>query len=422
MRFSGFACVRCGAEFPTGLRIDSNGCPSCFDVAPSNVRVIYAAGEEGVSGTAPSAHRLSSLWRYADALPCAAENAVSLGEGGTPLISIGRIGTQLGLPNLFIKDESRNPTWSHKDRFSTVAVSMARLAGANVLATASSGNGGASLAAYAARAGLRCVVVTFASAAGPMMAQVRAYGATVLSMAQKLERWPVIAHGVEKFGWFPASPFNAPVVGSHPLGIEGYKTLAYEIVDQLVGIAPDWCVMPVCYGDALAGLWYGFRELFDRGRIRHLPRLAAAEAHGSLQRALASDSDRIPDVRAKFDSLAVSIGTTRSAFQALQALRQSNGVAVPIDNRGLAVLQRQLASTEGLFPEVTSVTPLAAVRALRNRGVMRESDRVVIVTTAGGLKDVVAAGASVEGPIFQSADEAIAQLGAFKTSTSSSLT
>jgi threonine synthase len=298
------------------------------------------------------------------------------------------IGARLGLARLYVKDETRNPTWSHKDRFSTVAVSAARSMGARVVATSSSGNAGASLAAYAARAGLTAIVVTFAETAGTMIDQARKYGAHIVPMRRKADRWQVLADGVERHGWFVTSPFRAPVVGSHPLGIEGYKTLAYEIAEQLDGKAPDWCVVPVCYGDALSGLWRGFRELHRYGLIDRLPRLVAAEVHGSLSAALARGGDNVPDVGARFATRAISIGASRSAYQALAALRESKGLAIPVGNEGLLTLQEDLAALDGIFAELSSVTPLAAVSVLRRNGTIGADDTVVAIATASGLKDI----------------------------------
>jgi threonine synthase len=383
----GLFCVRCGALFAADLTIDSRGCPHCRIDAPANLQVAYRPAMP-VSSDLMKQSPLPSLWRYADMLPCAESDAVSLGEGLTPLLPAEMLGKHLGVPGLLIKDEGRNPTWSHKDRFSTVAVSVARLQGARVVATASSGNAGASLAAYAARAGLKCVVVTFAGTAGAMLAQIRKYGATVVPMADKSQRWPFLASGAARFGWFGTSPFHTPVVGSHPAGIEGYKTLAYEIVEQMHGAVPDWCALPVCYGDALAGIWAGFKDLRSRRKIERLPRLVAAEVHGSLAKALAGEGDTIADIPAAFDTLAISMGTTRSTFQALSALRESGGMAVPIGNAGLIELQERLATSEGIFAELASVTPLAAIGALRRQGVIAASDRVVSIVTASGLKDL----------------------------------
>jgi threonine synthase len=367
-------------------------------------------GTDGTLPYLPPTPRVSSLWRYAEMLPAATRGPVSLGEGLTPLLPAERIGEQIGVPNLLIKDEGRNPTWSHKDRFSTVAVTAALCQGARVVATASSGNAGASLAAYAAEAGLQCVVATFAGTAGPMLSQIRKYGAIVVLLADKTHRWPLLAEGVKRRGWFAASPFHAPVVGSHPVGIEGYKTLAFEIIEQMDGV-PDWCALPVCYGDALAGMWQGFKELLDRGEIDRLPRLLAAEVHGSLARALAGNVDAVPEMTASFDTLAISIGTTRSTFQAVKALRESDGAAVPVGNSGLIELQQELASCQGILAELTSVTPLAAIAALRKRDIIRQSDRVVMLVTASGLKDIDRSGGlSTQLPVFHSVSEAWASI------------
>lgn len=405
----GLDCIRCGARYPATIEIDSRGCPTCYETAPANLKPAYAspADPRSIAASAPR-----SLWRYAHTLPCSPEDAVSLGEGQTPLVEATRIGRMLGVPNLLIKDEGRNPTWSHKDRFSTVAVSIARAQGAEVVATASSGNAGASLAAYAARAGLRSVVTTFGGSATAMLAQIRKYGATVLPLANKMDRWILLAEAATRYGWFIASPYSAPVVGSHALGIEGYKTIAYEIVEQSGGLAPDWCVLPVCYGDALSGVWAGFLELLEQGAISRLPKMVAAEVHGSLAQALVTGSDKLEERSLAFESIAVSIGAPRSAYQALKALRESSGRAVPVNNNGLVEMQERLARDEGIFAELASVTPLLAIARLRGEGVIAPEDRVVAVATASGLKDLDrSVGHPANDTIFQSTNDAWDWLG-----------
>jgi threonine synthase len=379
-------CIRCQTNYPVSTTVI--GCRQCADVAPANLRVTYTPEARQRWKLDAGAHDGRGMWRYADMLPLSARAAISLGEGETPLVAAPHIAARLGLERLFIKDESRNPTWSYKDRLSTVAVSAARMLGARALATSSSGNAGASLAAYAARAKLPCIVFAIAGTAGPMLAQIRKYGAAVVPLVDKAQRWPMLAEGVRRYGWFATSPYAAPVVGSHPLGIEGYKTLAYEIVEQLGGTPPDWCAMPVCYGDAIAGLWQGFLDLQAMGAIDRLPRLIAAEAHGSLQAALRDGGDRIPNMPAAFQTRAISIGATQSAYQALQALRQSDGRAVTLGNEGLVAMQEELAATEGIFAELSSVTPLLAIERLRADGTIAASDTVVAISTAGGLKDL----------------------------------
>jgi threonine synthase len=334
----------------------------------------------------PSAAR-RGLQRYSAMLPVPGDRFVTLGEGDTPLHATSRLAKYLDLEKLYVKDESRNPTHSYKDRLSAVAVSYAKKVGARAVATASSGNAGASLAAYAARAGLTCVVASMKGAAGPMVSQIRKLGAHLILMEDKTQRWPFLAEAAKRYGWFITSPYSAPVVGSTPIGIEGYKTIAYEIYQDL-GRVPDWIALPVCYGDALAGIHQGFVDLKDSGTTSRIPRFLAAEAHGSLLRAMSSGSDRVDAVTAEYETLASSVGAPQSAYQALLALRQSEGVAVKITNEGLIELQELVGSLEGLFFELASVMPFAAVRQLRKQRVIASDDLVVCLATASGLKDI----------------------------------
>ncbi len=382
---AGLACVRCGAAYP--LDRYASDCDRCHGEAPASLTVTYS--KDAFSGVRREALAAGppTLWRWAPFLPLDAREAVSLGEGMTPLVPAGRLGAELGA-RLFIKDESRNPTWSFKDRLATVAISAARKLGARVIASSSSGNAGAAVAAYAAAAGLPCVVFTFQSAAGPMVTQMRAYGAMVLAVRDKADRWKLLEAGVRRFGWFPTSPFFAPVVGSNPLGLEGYKTLAYEISEQLGWQAPDWCVLPVCYGDALYGMWKGFDELLRLGWIDRVPRLVAAEIYGSLGATLAAGGDTLVDMPKTHDSVAASLGATRGTYQALHAIRASKGTSIQISDEELLAWQARLAAAEGLYAEPSSIAAVAAIDRLRASGVIGAGQTVVAVMTAGGLKDV----------------------------------
>jgi threonine synthase len=413
LQLDGYACLRCGQRVAADAHLTSTGCPACQAAVPANLFPLVPEVEAGQNDDQSGSSAIpGSLWRFADRLPVCAGDAVSFGEGLTPMVHANRIGRQLGLEALFVKDESRNPTWSHKDRFSTVMVSYARLSGAKTVATASSGNAGASLAAYAAAAGLDCIVSTFASTAGAMVAQTKRYGAKVIPFESKPDRWSFLAEGARRFGWLIASPYHAPVVGSHPVGLAGYKTLAYEIVEQ-IGEPPDWCILPVCYGDALIGLWQGFLDLRREGRIDRIPRLAAAEVYGSLRHALEAGAELPMEQAMEFETVAVSIGTNRSTFQALQALRASGGAAATVGNSELLDMQCQLAQREGLFVELTAAAPLVALQKLLRRGTIRSGDRVVAIATAGGLKDLDrSAGAKTDDAIrpFASVEDALDHL------------
>jgi threonine synthase len=380
----GLQCVRCGALYPADHYAED--CPACRPLARSNLTVVYEPSLRTPRAKPPlDAGR--GLWRYGDLLPVDQADGVSLGEGGSPLHRLDRVGSSIGLSNLFAKDETRNPTWSFKDRLACMAVSTAKKIGAKVIVSSSSGNAGAAAAAYAAKAGLPCVVFTFKGTTGPMLTQMRAYGATVVAVENKADRWTLMEYAVRKFGWFPTSPFFGPVVGSNPYGIEGYKTLAYEIAEQMDWHVPDWCVVPVCYGDALLGMWRGFEDMVAFGWASRMPRMVAAEVYGSLGAALADGSDTPPDVRKNYESVAVSIGATRGTYQALDIIRRSGGVALTIGNDEMMQAQQTLASREGLFVEPASAAGLAAVEQLAAAGRLGERETVVTLLTASGLKD-----------------------------------
>ena len=373
-------CIRCGDFAP--LEAFDRSCEACAaGRVHSNLTVDY--GEL----PSPARHDIPSwpdtMWRFADQLPVSIDEAVSLGEGATPLIAADGL-----VPcRLLLKDETRNPTWSFKDRLACIAVSWAKHIGAKVIATSSTGNAGAAAAAFAARAGLPCVVLTSGAVAPAMTTQIRSYGAMVLTVATKDDRWAVLSAAVRELGWFPTSPFFGPAVGSNPIGLEGYKTIAYELAEQLDWQAPDWCVLPVCYGDALYGIWKGFEEMREWGWIDRCPRLIAAEVSGSLTSALADEEAMPPNVPRNAPSLAISIDMTRGTYQALHAVRQSGGTAVTLDDDALVDWQRRLASGTGLFVETSSAAALAAVDRLTENGTIGPDDTVVAVLTASGLKD-----------------------------------
>lgn len=378
-------CLRCGTEYPPQRR--AQGCDRCTGELASNLRFQYRAEDVRGWDFAALGPGPRGMRRFSAMLPVPEDQLISLGEGDTPLHAADRLAGHLGLERLYVKDESRNPTSSYKDRLSVIAVSYARLIGAPAVATASSGNAGASLAAYAARAGLPCVVASMKGASGPMVSQIRKLGGHLVLMEDKTMRWPLLAAAAERFGWFITSPYSAPVVGSSPIGIEGYKTIAYEIFLEL-GRVPDWLALPVCYGDALAGIHQGFEDLKTAGATDRTPRYIAAEAHGSLRLALATRSDHVGAVPAGYAALAASVGAPQSAYQALLALRQADGLAVQVTNEGLIEFQERVGALEGLFLELASVMPFVAVRRLREQGVVASKDVIVCLATASGLKDV----------------------------------
>jgi threonine synthase len=386
-RVLGLQCVRCEARYPADHYAED--CPACRPVARSNLMVVYEDQLRSPRAK-PAADAGRGLWRYGDLLPVAQADGISLGEGGSPLHLLSRVGGAIGVGRLLGKDETRNPTWSFKDRLACMAASSAKAMGAKVIVSSSSGNAGAAAAAYAAKAGLDCVIFTFKGTAGPMLTQMRAYGATVVACENKGDRWTLMEHAVRNYGWFPTSPFFGPVVGSNPYGIEGYKTLAYEVAEQMDWNVPDWCVLPVCYGDALLGMWRGFEDMMAFGWTDRMPRMVAAETYGSLGAALTDGLDAPPDIRKNYETVAVSIGATRGTYQALDIIRRSGGTALTIGNDDIMRWQQVMARDEGLYIEPSSAAGIAAIEQLAQAGRLGADDTVVSLLTASGLKDPAA--------------------------------
>jgi len=388
-------CLRCGAGFHDPWMFE--GCPSCAE-AGYNVNLSAVSPRDAVKwrGFPQAKEHLGgeqaeeSLWRYRGLLPVDPEHITTLGEGLTPLLKLQSLGEKLGINSLYLKDEGRNPTWSYKDRFCSVAVSKARELGANVVTISTSGNHGAATAAYAAKAGLPCVVFTIPDVPNTMKTLMQVYGAYLVVVPTAQDRWTLMRQCIDQFGWYPASGYMNPPVGSNPWGIEGYKTIAYEIVEQLNGQPPEWVIVPTAYGDGLYGTWKGFKELKTLGAIDRLPKMVAAERFGPLARTLELGLDMGLDQVAEVPtspSVAFSIANGISTYQALKALKESQGLAVTASDEEIMEMQKLLAESEGVYGEASSVIALNVAAKLRAQGQAGPDDVVVAVLTSSGLKD-----------------------------------
>lgn len=352
-----------------------------------NVNPAYAL----TAGVLPCEASQPGIFGFRELLPLAPDDvAVSLREGATPLVALNRLGPRVGLRRLMLKDETRNPTWSYKDRLAAVAITKAVACGASTVVVSSTGNHGAAVAAYAAAAGLGCVVLTVSSVPREMHILMQAYGACVAAYDKGPDRWSVLRAAVEEFGWMPISGLVIPPIGSNPFGIEGYKTIAYELWRQL-GETPDVVVVPTAHGDGLAGIRRGFSDLIGLGLAERMPRLVAIDPFGAYARGLRSPEGEQPTV-ATGASMAFSVGARVATYQGLDAIRATNGTAVaePSDD-AIAGMQRELASTEGFYAEGASVLTLLAAQQLAASKWIDPDEVVVVVSTSTGLKD---AGAS----------------------------
>lgn len=378
-------CIRCGAQYP--LEGFFKGCPSCLAAGrPTQLTVDYDYAEvKKTLHPGRLADRPHTIWRYHELLPAAPEQAVTLGEGMTPLLPVPNLARQLGLKHLYVKDETRNPTWSFKDRLASGAVSAARRFGAKVITGSSSGNAGAATAAYAARAGLPCVMFTTQQFPLAMKTQMGVYGTKLIACPTIKDRWRMVEACVDELGWWPVTVFVYPLVGSNTYGIDGYKSIGYELVEQL-GRVPDKVVMPVGAGDAFFGAWRAFEDYRAMGFTDRVPKMMAAEVFRPLQNALEKGLDHVEETPWG-PTVAISVGLNTSAYQALHVLRQSGGAARSATDEEMIAMQKALAASEGIYAETSSVLSLAVVKKMLAEGLIDPEETVVAFLTASGLKD-----------------------------------
>ena len=400
-------CVRCGAGYPEpALDLIGAGCPACAAAGvPANVLPVYdLTGLDHLT----AADGEPGIFRYRALLPLSSGTApVSLGEGGTPVVDLPVLAESTGLRRVWVKDESRNPTWSYKDRLAAVATTKAVEVGAETVVVASTGNHGAAVAAYAARAGLRCVVLTIASVPMTMKTLMQAYGAEVVALPRPADRWHLMRELVAARGWMAMSGYADPPAGSHPYGVDGYKTIAYELVEQLPA-PPDVVVVPVAYGDGLSGIARGFADLVALGTIGRMPRLIAAEPFGPLAEALAAGSETAGPVPVR-PSVAFSTASPYGTQQSLEALRSSGGAAVATpDDEEIIAAQLALAGQAGIYLEASSATAAVALRKAAAEGLIGPDETAVIIGTSSGLKDVGTTAARLsEVPVIEPSIEAL---------------
>ncbi|CVK32099.1 threonine synthase [Methanoculleus bourgensis] len=341
-----------------------------------------------------------SVWRYREILPVQGE-PVSLQEGGTPLYHLEKIGKELGLPELYAKHEGMNPTGSFKDRGMTVGVSMARQLGMTSVACASTGNTSASLAAYAAKASIPCVVLLPAGkVALGKVAQALMHGARVISIRGNFDRALEMVHELcISHGLYLLNSVN-------PYRLEGQKTIGFEAIDQL-GDVPDRIVLPVGNAGNISAVYKGLRELEALGFIDRLPMMTGIQAAGSqpLVKAIEQDLDElVPEPAPETVATAIRIGAPVNAEKALVAIRATGGMAAAVTDDEILRMQQDLARMEGIGVEPASAASVAGIRKLAEQGLIDKDERIVCVVTGHLLKDPETVVRQCEPPIEIDAD------------------
>lgn len=369
-------CVGCGKIYESDVR--SYVCSKCSNllelVKDSPVSRTGLYGESREPG----------IWQFRKALPVEpGVKAVSLSEGRTPLVLVPKIGAKSGLKSLYVKNEGQNPSASFKDRGMTVAVTRAVQGGSKLLICASTGNTAASMAAYAARAGVAAMVtVPAGKVASGKLTQVYAYGARIIRVEGDFDAALTITLKVA------VEIKELAVMNSvNPYRIEGQKTNAYEIFEQLRFKVPDYVVLPVGNAGNISAIWKGFKELREWGISSALPKMVAVQAAGAqpIVEAFQNGRDSVIPVQPKTIASAINIGNPASWKKALAAIRDSRGTALAVTDEETIAARMDLASSEGIFVEPASAVPIAAVKKLT--GKIDKDATVVCICTGNGLKD-----------------------------------
>lgn len=367
-------CITCGAEYDINEIIYTcRECDSILEVVcrPEVSKDIFNC-------------RKSTMWKYKEFMPVDPSKIVSLEEGGTPFCKCDKLGEKLGV-DLYVKVEGSNPTGSFKDRGMSVGITKAIELGVDTVGCASTGNTSASLAAYAARAGLRCIVLLpSGKVALGKLAQAMFHGAEVLSVRgnfdEALETVTELALQGKLYLLNSVNPFR----------LEGQKSIGFEIVDDLGWKSPDRIILPVGNAGNISAIWKGIKEFHEAGFVEDLPMMTGIQAEGAapIVRAIRENKkDIIPFENPETVATAIRIGAPVSAKKALAAIYESNGCAETVTDEEILSAQKLLARTEGIGVEPASAASIAGLMKLVESGEIDKNEQIVCIVTGHLLKD-----------------------------------
>jgi threonine synthase len=333
------------------------------------------------------ADRPANMWRYREVMPLFdGESPVTLGEGWTPLIRAERLGRDLDLPHLYIKDESLNPTNSFKARGLAAAVTRASALGARTLSIPTAGNAGNAMAAYAAACGIEAQVFMPKDVKLPFRLECELYGAQVTLVDGLItDAGRIAAERGKPLGWYDVSTLK------EPYRIEGKKTMGYEVVEQLGWRYPDWIVYPTGGGTGMVGMWKAFDELERIGWMKpgNRPRMVTVQAANCapIIRAFHEGAER-SEMWQHASTVADGLRVPKAIgdFLVLRAVRESGGAAVAVEDSDMVSAMRELGAREGISAAPEGGAALHAVKILQEQGRIRRSDTVVVFNTGGALK------------------------------------
>ncbi len=386
-------CVSCGREYlPEDVHYT---CPHCGDLLGTlDVIYDYESICQELTRESLSSTEDFSIWRYLPILPVEREDYIQpLHTGWTPLSRFARLETELKLKRLWVKDDTRNPTASLKDRASSVAIAKALEQGAEVVTAASSGNAGCSMAAFAACAGIRSYIFVPATAPRAKLAQLIVFGANVLLVKGTYDQaFELCLKASKRWGWYSRNTAYNPYLG------EGKKTVALEIAEQLGWKVPDKVFVPVGDGCIISGVWKGFFDLQKLGLIEGLPSLIGVQAEGSapLVHAFEEGKTLVEPIIPHTMADSISVGNPRDQLKALRAVRDTGGRFISVSDDQIRTAMKLLAKSTGIFAEPAGATALAGLARAIGEGWVDPAEEIVILVTGSGLKDIEALNYKIE--------------------------
>lgn len=386
-------CSRCGKAYGEEIMYY---CPECgpsgtLDVVYDNEFVAKQLNREYLKKC-----RRMDLWRYMPILPLEGESGITpLQVGWTPLYKAKRLEEKLNIKKIYIKDDGRNPTASFKDRATAIGVAKAKELKKDILCAASTGNAASSLSGFAACTGIKNYIFVPAAAPEAKITQLLIYGSKVILVDGNYdEAFDFCLEAVKKFGWYNRS------CAINPYLVEGKKTAAFEICEQLDFNVPDKVLMSVGDGCSISAVWKGFKEFYELGIIDKLPVMVSVQAESAnpVNRAYRKGSREFDYIPPCTIADSISVGIPRNGYKALNALNESHGLAIDVNDDEILDAMRVLARLTGVFGEPAGVTGFAGLMKMVTKGMIDGNESVVLIVSGNGLKDIKSAMKAVKKP------------------------
>ncbi|MEW8994485.1 threonine synthase [Clostridium sp.] len=392
-KVEGLVCSKCGKRVGEEVMYH---CPECGTEGTLNVNYNMDLVKEELTKEYLKENEEKNIWRYMPILPLESREGITpLQIGCTPLYKANRLEKLLNIKDVYVKDEGRNPTASFKDRATAVGVAKAMELKKYIMCAASTGNAASSLSGFAACMGIKNYIFVPRNIPEAKLAQLLVYGSDVILVDGDYDTaFEFCLKAADHFGWYNRS------CAINPYLAEGKKTAAFEICEQLNFKVPDKVIMSVGDGCSISSVWKGFKEFYELGLIDKLPTMVSVQAEGAnpVNRAYRNGIrafDYIPPVTIA-DS--ISVGIPRNGYKALNALKESNGIAIDVSDEEILSAITTLARQTGVFGEPAGVTSFAGLKKLVELEQIREDETVVIVVSGSGLKDVKSAQQAVNKP------------------------